>query len=76
VVLQLGAWAERDGGGIGFDSNGGCILPNGVMRSPDASWVRRGRLTNLTVEQKQKVSGNPVLQGFTLELRPIWEPGF
>ncbi len=140
LVLQLGAWAERDGGGIGFDSNGGFILPNGATRSPDASWVRRGRLTNLTVEQKQKflplcpdfvielrspsdplpsleakmreymengarlgwlldpeerrvyvyqpeedarildkqqkVSGDPVLQGFVLDLRPIWEPGF
>jgi Uma2 family endonuclease len=24
----------------------------------------------------QKVSGDPVLPGFVLDLRPIWEPGF
>jgi Uma2 family endonuclease len=140
LVLQLGAWAERSDG-IGFDSNGSFMLPNGATRSPDASWMRRGRLANLTVEQKQKflplcpdivielrspsdplppletkmreymengarrlgwlldpeerrvyihqpeedarilekqqkVSGDPVLQGFVLDLRPIWETGF
>jgi len=110
------------------------------MRSPDASWVSRERLANLTAEQKQrflpmcpdfvielrspsdpltpletkmreylengarlgwlldpgekkihvyqpeenvrilenpqKVSGDPVLQGFVLDLKSIWEPGF
>ncbi len=140
LVLQLGAWAERDGSGVGFDSNGGFILPSGAMRSPDACWVRKEHLARLTTEQKrkflplcpdfvielrspsdplpslvakmreylengarlgwlldpgerrvhvyqpeegvrvlknqQKVSGDPVLPGFVLDLRPIWEPGF
>jgi Uma2 family endonuclease len=140
LVLQLGAWAERDGSGVGFDSNGGFILPSGAMRSPDACWVRKEHLAGLTTEQKrkflplcpdfvielrspsdplpslvakmreylengarlgwlldpgerkvhvyqpeegvqvltnpQKVSGDPVLPGFVLDLRPIWEPGF
>ncbi len=140
LTMQVGIWTRRDGTGVAFDSNGGFILPNGAMRSPDASWVRRGRLTNLTVEQKQrflplcpdfvielrspsdplppleakmreylengarlgwlldpeerkahvyrpeedarilenqqKVSGDPILQGFVLDLRPIWQPGF
>ena len=52
--MQLGQWAKRDGTGVAFDSNGGFILPNGAMRSPDASWVRRERLANLTAEQKQR----------------------
>ena len=140
LVLQLGAWAERDGSGVGFDSKGGFILPSGAMRSPDACWVRKEHLAGLTTEQKrkflplcpdfvielrspsdplpslvakmreylengarlgwlldpgerkvhvhqpeegvqvlknpQKVSGDPVLPGFVLDLRPIWEPGF
>jgi Uma2 family endonuclease len=28
------------------------------------------------LENPQKVSGDPVLQGFALDLRPIWGPGF
>jgi Uma2 family endonuclease len=140
ITMQVGIWARQDGTGVAFDSNGVFLLPNGAMRSPDASWMPRVRLTNLTAEQKQrflplcpdfvielrypsdplppleakmreylengarlgwlldpgekkvhvyqieedlrilenpqKVSGHPVLQGFVLDLRPIWEPGF
>jgi Uma2 family endonuclease len=140
LAMQVGIWTRRDGTGVAFDSNGGFILPNGAMRSPDASWARRERLTNLTTEQKQrflpvcpdfvaelrspsdplppleakmreylengarlgwlldpgekkvhiyqpeqdvrilenpqKVPGDPILQGFVLDLQPIWEPGF
>ncbi|MBA2715174.1 MAG: Uma2 family endonuclease [Rubrobacteraceae bacterium] len=140
LTMQVGIWTRQDGTGVAFDSNGGFILPNGATRSPDTSWVQRGRLTNLTAEQKQrflplcpdfvielrspsdplppleakmreylengarlgwlldpeerkvhvyqpeedvrilensqKVSGDSVLKGFVLDLRPIWEPGF
>lgn len=140
LTMQLGVWAKSDGTGIAFDSNGGFVLPNGAMRSPDASWVRRERLADLTPEQKKKflllcpdfvielrspsdplapieakmreyaengarlgwlidpeerkvhvyelgesvrvlekpdgLSGDPVLPGFVLDLKPIWEPGF
>ncbi len=140
LAARLQLWAERDGTDVAFESNGGFILPNGAMRSPDASWVRRERLANLTAEQKQRflpvcpdfvielrspsdplatveakmreyigngarlgwlidpeerkvhiygpdeparvlenlaeVSGDPVLEGFVLDLKPIWEPGF
>jgi len=140
LSVQLGIWTDRDGTGVAFDSNGGFVLPNGAMRSPDVSWVRRERLANLTAEQKQrflplcpdfvielrspsdplavieakmreyvengarlgwlidpeerkahvykpgepvgilstpdKLSGDPVLSGFILDLKPIWEPGF
>lgn len=140
LTAQVWAWAKRDGTDVAFDSNGGFVLPNGAMRSPDASWVRRERLVNLTAEQKQKflplcpdfvielrspsdplavieakireyvengarlgwlldpeerkthvykpgetagilrrsdkLSGDPVLSGFILDLKPIWEPGF
>lgn len=140
INMQLRQWAKRDGVGVTFESNGGFVLPNGAIRSPDSSWVRRERLADLTAEQKQrflplcpdfvielrspsdplppieakmreyaengarlgwlvdpverkahvykpgepvevlekssKLSGDPVLPGFVLDLRPIWEPGF
>jgi Uma2 family endonuclease len=138
LTMQVGIWIRRDGTGVAFDSNGGFVLPNGAMRSPDTSWASRERLTNLTTKQKflplcpdfvvelrspsdplrsleakmreysengarlgwliaygekkvhvyqpeedvlilenpQKISGDPVLQSFVLDLKPIWEPGF
>jgi Uma2 family endonuclease len=138
IVAQLASWAVQDDTGAATDSSGGYRLPNGAVRAPDAAWVRRERLAELTPEQKQKflplcpdfvielrsptdslaiiqakmqeygengarlgwlidpeerkvhvyrpgetphllenpveVSGDPVLPGFTLDLRRIWEP--
>ena len=44
ITMQLRLWAKRDSNGVVSDSNGGFVLPNGAMRSPDAAWVRRERL--------------------------------
>ncbi len=140
LSLQLGSWAKQDGSGISFDSSTGFELPNGAMRSPDAAWVRRDHLLNLSDEQKERflpvcpdfvvelkspsdaladlrdkmseyivngarlgwlidpeqhrvyiyrkaaavqelddpatVAGEPLLHGFVLDLRSIWDPGF
>ncbi|CAN5872135.1 hypothetical protein BH24DEI2_BH24DEI2_28030 [soil metagenome] len=54
VVSQLFAWAKRDGTGVVYDSSGGFRLPNGALRSPDASWVSREKLEPLTPEQREK----------------------
>ena len=56
LVLQLGNWAINEGRGLGqcFDSNGGFVLPNGAIRSPDVSWVRQERLEGLTAEEEEK----------------------
>ena len=139
LTVQLGNWAEQDNTGIATDSSGGFRLPNGAVRAPDAAWIQRERLADLTAEQKQRflplcpdfvielrspsdplapieakmreyvengarlgwlidpeerkvhvyrpndqieiadkpdnVSGNPILPGFVLDLKPIWEPG-
>ena len=72
MYVQLGIWTDRDGTGVAFDSNGGFVLPNGAMRSPDASWVRRERLVNLTAEQKQKFL--PLCPDFVIELRSASDP--
>lgn len=140
LAAQIQLWARQDSTGAAFDSSTGFVLPNGAIRAPDASWVRRERLQVLSAEQKRKLlplcpdfvielrspsdglstiqtkmqeytengarlgwlldpeskgvhvyrpgehprvlenpntlSGEPVLPGFVLDLRPIWEPGF
>jgi Uma2 family endonuclease len=43
AFFALTAWAKNDGTGLSFDSSTGFTLPNGAIRSPDASWVKRER---------------------------------
>lgn len=142
LTADLTVWARGDSRGVAFDSNSGFTLPNGAIRSPDASWILKNRLSELTEEQRQgfwpispdfvielrsssdtltgvrrkmaeyiangvrvgwmidpldpqrrvyiyrpgaeveileapdSLSGEPELPGFTLDLKPIWEPGF
>ena len=52
INVDFGNWARRDGTGVPFDSSTGFTLPNGAVRSPDASWILRSRLTALTGEQR------------------------
>ncbi|MGO9833401.1 MAG: Uma2 family endonuclease [Polyangiaceae bacterium] len=67
LIVQLGAWAARDGTGVGFDSSTGFLLPNGAERAPDASWLRRDRWDALTGEQRRKFV--PLCPDFVVELR-------
>ncbi len=39
IAGQLWAWNDRTNLGIGFDSSTGFTLPNGAVKSPDASWI-------------------------------------
>ena len=67
IARQLGNWARRTRTGTGFDSSCGFILPNGAIRSPDASWVRRERLAALTARQRSRFL--PLCPDFVVELR-------
>ncbi|MCL6752808.1 Uma2 family endonuclease [Nostoc sp. CCCryo 231-06] len=67
IAAQLGYWTEQDGTGIGFDSSTGFTLPNGAMRSPDASWIELERWNVLT--DAQKASFAPICPSFVIELR-------
>ncbi|MDZ8084496.1 MAG: Uma2 family endonuclease [Nostoc sp. DedQUE12b] len=67
IAAQLGYWTEQDGTGIGFDSSAGFTLPNGAMRSPDASWIELERWNALT--DAQKASFAPICPTFVIELR-------
>lgn len=67
INMQLRLWAKRDATGDTFDSSTGFRLPNGAVRSPDASWVERSRLESLTAEQRKKFI--PLCPDFVVELR-------
>jgi len=54
LVVQLWIWAKKDGTGVPYESSAGFTLPNGAVRSPDASWVRKDRLAALTPEQRTR----------------------
>ncbi|GET39950.1 Uma2 family endonuclease [Microseira wollei] len=67
IAVQLGNWAEQDGTGETFDSSAGFTLPNGAIRSPDASWIKLERWNALTEEQKASFA--PICPDFVIELR-------
>lgn len=68
LVAQVGAWIERTGLGLGFDSSTGFTLPNRAVRSPDVSWVSNERWEALT-EIQQKEEFSPLAPDFVIELR-------
>jgi Uma2 family endonuclease len=67
IAVQVGIWTKADGQGAAFDSSTGFKLPNGADRSPDAAWVLRSRLAELTSEQKKKFL--PLAPDFAIELK-------
>ena len=67
IARQLGNWARRDRTGASFDSSCGFVLPNGAIRSPDASWVLQERLNILTERQRSRFL--PLFPDFVVELR-------
>ena len=69
VVRQLGNWARADGTGVFFGSSAGFTLPNGAMRSPDASWILKSRLALMTPEDENRFM--PICPDFVVEARSI-----
>jgi Uma2 family endonuclease len=68
LTTQLGVWSWDDGSGTAFDSSAGFTLPNGAVRSPDASWIRNERWNAMTREQRDE-SFSPICPDFVVELR-------
>lgn len=66
VFFSLTAWAKQDRTGLSFDSSTGFTLPNGAIRSPDASWVKRERWDALTKDQRVKFA--PLCPDFVVEV--------
>ena len=68
LTAQVTMWALRDGTGRAFDSSTGFRLPNGAVRSPDASWVLRSRLETVSPQKRGKAF-LPLCPDFAVELR-------
>jgi Uma2 family endonuclease len=62
---RLLEWAERHGG-LCTSSNGGFAVPDGSVRSPDASWVSQARVDALTEAEKRGFA--PVCPEFLIEI--------
>ena len=67
IAVQLGMWARRDKRGKAYDSSTGFTLPNGAIRSPDASWILISRLASLT--GKDRSGFKRICPDFVVELR-------
>ena len=53
LIQRLSTWAERDKRGVAFDSNTEYILPDSSALSPDASWVSREKIKQLSSKEKR-----------------------
>lgn len=67
ITRLLDEWAEKDGRGVAFDSNGGFTLPDGSMRAADAAWVERKRWDALSERDQARYA--PLCPDFVIELR-------
>ena len=67
ITIDLGIWARGDETGRYYDSSTGFKLPNGALRSPDASWISNARLEDLTSEQRSGFF--EICPDFVIELR-------
>lgn len=66
INIQLGLWNRINKTGFVFDSSTGFSLPNGAMRSPDASWVKKERWEGLTIEDRKRFAH--ICPDFIIEL--------
>ncbi len=71
LIGAIRAWSKTDGTGIGFDSSTGFRLPNGAVRSPDASWVR-ARWDSLSESDRKRFA--PICPDFVVEFRSESDP--
>jgi Uma2 family endonuclease len=67
ITRLLDEWAEADGRGIAFDSNGGFTLPDGSVRAADAAWVHKSRWEALSEADQARFA--PICPDFIIELR-------
>lgn len=66
LLIRIGIWNEKEQLGEVFDSSTGFKLSNGATKSPDVSWIKRGRWQALPKEQQRQFA--PIDPDFVIEL--------
>jgi len=66
LIQQLLNWSDENKLGIVFDSSAGFILPNGAIRSPDASWITLTKWQSIPDTEKEKFAH--ICPDFVIEL--------
>ena len=69
VITALNNWNRQSGLGKVFESSSGFKLPDGSVRSPDASWVRKERWNAISRMEKEKFA--PICPDFVIEIRSM-----
>ena len=64
---ELHYWNRQAKAGKVFSSNAGFTLPNGAVRSPDASWIANDRIAQLPPAERKKFAH--ICPDFVLEIR-------
>lgn len=64
---QIWFWNRKTGAGYVFDSSTGFLLPDGAVRSPDASWIAKDRWERLSHEERSRFA--PVTPDLVIEVR-------
>ncbi len=67
IIFQLRLWSNQTGRGKVLESSGGFRLPNGALRSPDASWLSDNQVKSLSAEDWEDFL--PFCPEFVIELR-------
>ena len=67
LLVELGNWNRRKSLGVCFDSSTGFTLPDGSVRSPDASWLAIKKWNQLSDTEKNEFP--PVCPDFVIELK-------
>ena len=67
VSRLLDTWAELDDRGDAYDSSTGFKMPNGAIRSADASWLSHRKAQSVPVEHRESFAA--VCPEFVIELR-------
>lgn len=67
VSAELAIWNKKEKNGFCFDSSTGFTLPDGSVRSPDASWMRNEKWNEVPKKDKRKFAH--VCPDFVMELK-------
>lgn len=67
LLFELESWNRMKGEGVCFDSSTGFTLPDGSIRSPDASWISQEKWNQLNEKEKDEFA--PICPDFVIELK-------